>query len=253
MHPFTKEEISDILSNGFLGSSGDLRREGAIKSLFVSVSIVAALGALGSAAPAASTNAVPDEVREDRSAFASWLVPTSKPNQYRWFAIDATRSTRRQADSERVVAFLTEGKCRETKRMLNCGGSGPYLRHFKGTFEVASDVSSAKFETRHDGAVYQADWTTADAIPGFYSASESCQTAGSDEDFGFGGGVFHPALTVGVFGDKKLKKRHSELDMSRIWSGVMVTGCEDLWPSYVIDGERFEATWEIPLSMLSAR
>lgn len=193
---------------------------------------------------------VPDHIREEQSAEASWMIPTGKPGRTTWLAIIATRAAERAESSDVTSGFVIEGKCRKGKNFTICMGSGPWVEMKEG-FEMAPDLSSAHVEIRHNKKLYEAHIDAGTEPLGIYSASESCFYFDEDgdteeEDSGEGAGVYRTGSPSGSFAGRELSP-----DTGRAYgfmiSGAMVTGCDAWWPRYwVNDDGTAGAVWKFP-------
>jgi hypothetical protein len=180
--------------------------------------------------PSASAQ-VPTHVKEERSFFASWMVPTREKGHFIWLGIDFEQNVERAAAHDGIAVGALRGTCKKrADGGISCSGRGRGIYPFEGDFEFAPDGSSASVDFKMKGKRYAAELTATDPVPGWYSAYEACFAFSSDgaeeEGEGFGGGISHPATAVGVHTDRKVEGRDA---FSYIDSGVMVSECDPFW------------------------
>lgn len=161
--------------------------------------------------------------RDDRQAFAEWVVPIKNSNRSRWYAIEVEIKQSVAGDAAPVTASVLRGTCEEDEDFTFCSGRGTRVEIDPEDFEMAPDLSSASVAFRHKRRGFEAHWSAADPIPGQYMSWEGCMDSEGETGEGQGGGIFRPAPTEGTFAGRSFDADPD--GFSTLSRGAMVTEC----------------------------
>jgi hypothetical protein len=163
-------------------------------------SVVLALGIMLLAGLPAQAGPVPTP-RVDREAWASWLVPTSKPHVFKWLGFQV--ETHDSLESASSMVFVVTGRCEVFKRGSNCMGMGEGTSLKQGEFEMSPDASTASLKMTRHGKRYSGSWTS-EAVFGLYSLEELCMSSDGSSGQGAGAGTIRPSSVTGVYAGRKM-------------------------------------------------
>jgi hypothetical protein len=205
---------------------------------------VLALGVLLMSGLPAQAGPVPTP-RVDREAWASWLLPTSKPHVFKWFGFQV--ETRDSLESASAMVFVVRGRCEIFKRGSSCSGMGSGTSLKEGEFEMAPDASSASLKMTRRGKRYAASWTSEPQDTGFYFLEEMCMSTEGSSGQGAGVGTFRTSSVTGVYAGRTMTRSRAANrgPTNYLQSGAAVTQCEYMRLTPQSDGT-VRATWTSP-------
>lgn len=174
--------------------------------------------------PAAASEDPPRVARVEQ-AYAEWLVPTDRPDHFRWIAVSARNEFPPGGGAPVSTVDVVRGRC--TVRISNgeetimCSGAPREYTLRPKEFSTDPITSTARLTLKTHRFVHSVRWSVEDAASGgAYWEQEDCSG-----DTGVGAGASRLALAAGrVFGIK-LPVENGGRDFAAVDFGALASQC----------------------------